>query len=128
MGEYLQNGVDKVKDMMTIQTDNQLFVLAISGAVSAVTLQSVEQFTEILFNWGHSAKGLSWLRQGLKVDVLGAPLDVGKMLGVVVYIVVALFFLSLVVFGILKPLMAKDVEETEKKRKERKVPPLTHSA
>lgn len=132
MGEYLQNGVDKVKEMMTIQSDNQLFILAISGAVSAVTLQSVEQFTHIIFDWGNAAKGLSWLRQSMKVNILGAPLDLGKMLGVVIYIVVALFFLALVVFGILKPLMARDVEKkmerNAKNAGSEKVAPLTHNS
>lgn len=131
MGEYLQNGLDKVKEMMTIQSDNQLFILAISGAVSAVTLQSVERFTKILFDWGNTAKGLSWLRQGMKVNVLGAPLDLGQMAGVVVYIIVALFFLALVVFGILKPLLSKDVEETVERNAKNagsEVPALSRNA
>ena len=105
--EQVANGLKSVRDLLHFQTDNQLYILAISGALTAVTLQAVSSFTDIITQWGNKARGFTWLRNKLKVTVLGAPLDVGGMLGVVLYVLVAMFFVALVVFGILDPIISK---------------------
>lgn len=101
----LMNGVASLRDMIEMQSDNQLFLLAISGAVSAVTLEAVKRFTQILSQWANSASGFNWIRKLLTFNILGAKLDVSKLIGVIIYIIVSLFFLAVIVFGILGPLV-----------------------
>lgn len=101
----LMNGVASLRDMIEMQSDNQLFLLAISGAVSAVTLEAVQRFTQIISQWANSASGFDWIRRMLTFNILGAQLDVSQLIGVIVYILVSLFFLAVIVFGILGPLV-----------------------
>jgi hypothetical protein len=110
----LMNGVESLRDMIAMQSDNQLFLLAISGAVSAVTLEAVQRFTHILSTWANSATGLAWFRDKFTFNILGGKLDVSKLIGVVIYILVALFFLAVVVFGILGPLILAQSHEYDK--------------
>lgn len=115
MADQIKDGLSTLREMIQKQSENELFLLSVSGAVAAVTLEAVQRFTNIISTWANSANGLNWLRSGLQFKVLGGPLDVSKLLGVVVYLVVSLFFLFVVVFGILGPLMGDkktDSEET----------------
>jgi hypothetical protein len=114
--DQVANSLKSVRDMLHFQSDNQLYILAISGALTAVTLQAVSRFTDIILHWGNKARGLTWMRQKLVIRLLGAPLDVGAMLGVVLYILVAMFFVALVVFGILDPIISnRDLPEDKAK-------------
>ena len=116
MADKVKDGLSTLRDMIQKQSENELFLLSVSGAVAAVTLEAVQRFTHIISEWANSANDLNWLRRGLQFKLLGGPLDVSKLLGVVIYLVVSLFFLFVVVFGFLGPLMGeKDSTSTETK-------------
>ena len=115
MTDQVADGLSAMRSMM--QSDNELFLLAISGAVSALTLEAVNRFTKIMSQWANSATGFDWLRNMLTFRIFGGKLEVSKLIGVVIYMVVSLFFLALIVFGILGPLVLGDPDDKPKTTK-----------
>lgn len=95
--------LDPLEDV--VRQDNQLLALAVGGALSAVVVRAVEDFTDVVSQWLRSSTVLKPVADKLHVTVLGGKLDVPRIFGVVFYILLSILVLAALVYGVLMPLI-----------------------
>lgn len=119
-GAILQGGIfDSLAKVVAERKRNEVIALAVGTAISAIVVRAVDDFTELLFGWAHDTNVFGPLHSALQIPLLGNTLDLTKLFGIAVYVVIALAVLSFVAFGILAPLLddGRDDEEAKPKPK-----------
>jgi len=96
------------------KTHNELIVLAVGGAISDVVMKGVEGLTNVFFDWLKSSMALKPLTNALRFRFLGGVVDVPRIVGILFYIIISFIILTLVVYGVLSPLLS-DVRKKEDK-------------
>lgn len=103
----LKGILDPITKVVEGREKSEVMALAIGASISAVVVKSVDGLTEELFTWASQTSVLGPVYSELQLNLFGAVINIPRIVGILVYILVSLAILAFLAFGILSPLLSR---------------------
>lgn len=112
----LKGILDPITRVVEGRERSEVMALAIGASISAIVVKSVDGLTEELFSWASKTSVLGPVYNELQLNIFGATINIPRMVGIFVYILLSLGILAFLAFGILSPLLSRSDSNSNKNR------------